>query len=102
MANQINRKSFAKETAEAYFAQYGSDDIAVMNNPVVEYDAENNTFGWCSSLNPPDDDIRVLELEDGYFGDLEDTTESQMAEWLETGNDDLWNSVLEIISDETE
>ena len=61
-----NRKQFAKVVADAYFSQYGSEKrrSRVMNNPAIDYDTDDGTFGWCSSLTPSGEtEIRVDELE---------------------------------------
>jgi hypothetical protein len=93
----MNRKEFAQSVAGAYFRQYVLDDEfdKVMNNPVIDYSLEDDRFCSCSSLTLKlDSEVRVLELEDGMFGEV-DTEENLIAYLVD--NDELWNEVVEKI-----
>lgn len=91
MTKKVNRKSFAQETASAYFAQYINDD-GVMNEPQIYYSPNDNEFGWCSTLTPlSGDEIQIMVLEHGCFGD-DVGTEQELAGWLESF-DELANIV---------
>jgi hypothetical protein len=93
----MNRKEFAQSVAGAYFGQYISDEEfgKVMNNPVIDYSLEDDRFCSCSSLTLKlDNEVRVLELEEGMFGEVD--TEENLVSYL-VDNDELWNEVVEKI-----
>jgi hypothetical protein len=96
-----NRKQFASVVADAFFSQYGPAErrSAVMNNPVIVYDTDDNSFGWCSSLTPLDEnEICVLELSDDMFGvSSDDITERELATYLAKDADTMWSEVMSII-----
>ena len=66
-----------------------------MNNPVIDYDIDNGTFSSCSSLTPASsNEVRVMELEDGMFGNAERVTKRDLVSYLtDSASDDLWRDV---------
>lgn len=93
----MNRKQFARTVAEAYSEQY-HDGSRVMNNPIITWDGEE--FGWQSSLTPlNEDEVQVMEIEDGCFGDIpsDRTTKqaySDIYDYLtDSAYDDNWLTV---------
>jgi hypothetical protein len=97
-----NRKQFANVVADAFFSQYGPAErrSVVMNSPVIDYDTDDGSFGWCSSLTPSsENEIRVLELSDGMFGASDDSTEEQLAAYLANDADEMWSAIMSTISE---
>lgn len=105
MSGQPDRQQFAETVADAYFSQYGSESrrSVVMNNPAIDYDTDDGTFGWCSSLTPSNEsEIRVDELEEGVFGDFnvdDESSEQALIDYLVNDADDYWNNILEKINE---
>lgn len=97
----MNRKQFAECVAQAYMDQYHHQEWRrdmVMNEPVIDYDTDNEMFSSCSSLTPPTDtELRVLELSDGMFGS-ENVTKAGLKFYL-MHDDELWNQVVRDIEE---
>lgn len=95
----MNRKQFSETVAQAYMNQYHWQEYRrrqVMNNPVIDYDMDNERFVTCSSLTPTQaGEVRVLELSDGMFGNDERPTKAAIVYYLtHDASDDLWNEVV--------
>mgnify|MGYP001768892304 CR=1 FL=1 len=101
MINQIElRERFSKIFAEAYFCQYIRRENVVMNDPAVVFDYKSNTFSWGSSLTPNGNEtVHVITLEEGFFEDLGDSSQEDLALFIESAADDLWREVMSKISD---
>lgn len=96
----MNRTQFAATVQAAYKKQFGIDGESspVMNNAIVVYDNESETFSSQSSLTPVyDSEVEVLTITDGMFGsDDEALTGDAISEFI-CQVDDLWNEVLQVI-----
>ena len=105
MNTEPSRSEFAAVAADAYLSQYGNRErrSRVMNNPVIDYDAESNRFSWTSSLVPTGEtEIRVSEIENGMFGDVDTYApdiESDIANYIANYADDYWHEVLNAINE---
>lgn len=92
----MNRQQFAETCAHAYVAQFSRNGSPVMNQMVIVYDGRS--FGGQSSLTPLDDnEVLVLSLELGMFGDDPDTEESIVAFFVDSASDEIWRAVLNTI-----
>lgn len=98
----MNRKQFAETVAQAYQDQYhhqGWRRRMVMNNPVIDYDPDSETFSSCSSLTPAGDNVRVWELSDNMFGS--DVTKRGIIQYIMGGDfDEAWNDIVNQINEE--
>lgn len=75
---------FALACADAYVNQYVLDN-PVMNNPVVIYDKTDDRFFYQSSLTPiAEDQIVVLEIEEGIWGEEIDAAPGQARKEIQT------------------
>ena len=100
----MNRKQFAETVAQAYQDQYHWQEwrrSPVMNNPAIDYDISTGTFASCSTLTPVcDDEVRVLELEDGMFGSHDRIAKRDILSFImDDAGDDLWTEVRSQLSD---
>jgi hypothetical protein len=95
----MNRKQFAETVAQAYQDQYHWQEWRrrrVMNDPAIDYDISQETFGSCSTLTPTaGDEVRVLVLEDGMFGWHErSVTKRDIYQYLvDDASNDIWYDV---------
>lgn len=100
----MNRQQFAETVANAYVNQFATNGSPVMNQRIIVYDRDKETFSSQSSLTPVyDSEVIVMWLEDGMFGSELDTDAPDTAESLALylRNDDLetWQNVIEMIAE---
>lgn len=104
MSNYPSKTEFANVVGAAFAEQFCDGGHRVMNNPIIVYDYSDNSFGSQSSLTPlGDDEIIVLELEDGMFGEYDQADYNGTA-WAVAGyftedcdNGRTWEDVLDLI-----
>lgn len=100
----MNRRQFAETVAQAYMDQYHWQEwrrSPVMNNPAIDYDIDIGTFSSCSTLTPPNsNEVRVMELEDGMFGNDERLTKRDIVSYLmDDAGSDIWQGVCDQLED---
>jgi hypothetical protein len=93
--------SFAETCADAYVNQYvNPEGHKVVDDPVVYYNCDSNTFGWTSNLAPLDNQsIVIMQLQKGCFRHLEN--EIEMTRYFIVDSimiDPDWHFVLDKIS----
>jgi len=100
-----SRKQFSQVFAEAMW-EHGLGHSPVMNEAQITYDLDTNDFGWGSSLTPLQEGevVVVSDVDPSWFfhGETEqisDEEETALAELAECVYDELWQSVVDIISE---
>ena len=88
----MDRNQFAETAAKAYIEQFITGD-KVMNDVVVVYDTTCQKFYSQSSLVPRhEDEILVLILKEGMFGD-DEVGEDDLVRHLAEA-DDIWGVIV--------
>lgn len=99
----MNRQQFAQAVQDAYKEQFGIDgeDDRVMNDRIIVYDFNDETFSSQSSLTPVQygHEIDVLTLTEGMFGsDDEALTGDAISTYLAETDNELWDIVVDTIN----
>lgn len=101
MSAEPNRRRFAFVVAAAYSDQYhplSRYRSRVMGEADVIYNRTAGDFYYQSSLTPlEDDEVAVLTIEEGMFGDPGTRQVRRQIESYVLERDDLWQDVLDRI-----